>query len=126
MGLLHLATVPKKFARWANEIRLRRVKSGLGPDEIAPLGRLRCPLGTNKILCGRVASILQHARLCVLGNKKSEEIPRKTRKNPLTNGRAWCKMEVHTVGMYVLEAILPNMVILPQDMAAVKTKLGYF
>ena len=50
-----------KLARWASEIRPRRVKSGLRPGEIAPLGRLWCPFGTNKTLWGVLQNRLQHA-----------------------------------------------------------------
>ncbi len=48
-----------KFVLRTNEIRLRWMKSGLRPGEIALLGRLWCPFGTNGIFQG-CCKKLQH------------------------------------------------------------------
>ena len=43
-------------------------------------------------------------------------------KIPLTNRCQWCKMKLHSVILCLFGASAPNMAILPQDVAVVKSK----
>ena len=61
-----------------------------------------------------------------LGCKKSREKSLQKWKSPLTNGRQWCKMELHTVGVCDFHAFPFCTSILPQEMVAVKKNVDYF
>ena len=52
--------------------------------------------------------------------KKRGNQPRNFRKYSLTNQNNWCKMKVHTVILCLFLDFTSNMVILPQEGAAVK------
>ncbi len=48
-----------KLSHWLNEVRLWRMKHGLGPYEVAPLGQIWCPFGTDQTSKGALQMILQ-------------------------------------------------------------------
>jgi hypothetical protein len=60
------------------------------------------------------------------GTKKPGQKCLGTSKYGLTNKTGWYTMVFHTVILCPSMGILPNMVILPQDMVAVKKKVEHF